>query len=166
MGGRASKQKGYRGEIAVRDHLRELGWEADRVPGSGAYTKKDGDGYSGDVKASKDGRESLFEVKCRATGFESVYTLRQILNNGYDAQGFVLDGQIALIGLTPESVGGGLATPLHKLLGRHPWALKTARKIINMQKWLKGADYLVIKSDRMPLLYLRFPFYEKTSTLS
>lgn len=158
MGGRASKQKGYRGEILVRDHLRELGWAADRVPGSGAYTKKADDGYSGDVKASKDGRESLFEVKCRADSFGSVYRLRHILIGGHEAQGFLLDGQIALLGLTPEDVGGGLAIPLERVLGRHPWALKTGRKILNMQKWLKGAEYLVIKDDRMPLMYLRFPY--------
>lgn len=158
MGGRASKQKGYRGEILVRDHLRTLGWVAERVPGSGAYSNEGRQEYSGDVKASKDGVTALFEVKCRASSFLSVYQLRKVLMGWAldGAQGFVLDGQVVLIGLTPEDVQEGFAVPVSELLARNPWALRTAKKVLNMKKLLNGAHYLVIKDDRMPFLYLRY----------
>ena len=61
--GKFSRDKGMRQEYLLRDYLRKLGWTADRVPSSGAA-----EGFKGDIKAEKNGRTVLFELKARAPG--------------------------------------------------------------------------------------------------
>lgn len=160
MGGKYSRDKGRRGEYSVRDELRAGGFVADRVPLSGASA-----GFKGDIRASKNGRTYVFEVKCRATGFKAVYDLFAkesedgvlrlavaaetgeagpvCINISNSADG-ALGSQGAYLLKAPSSVPGGIHTKrLH-------------RKLLNMRKWLQGADVLVIKSDRCQNLYLRY----------
>jgi hypothetical protein len=71
--GKFSRDKGARMERALRDELTRLGWsDVLRVPLSGAMR-----GYKGDVIGTPPGKaESVnFELKARATGFDSIYSI-------------------------------------------------------------------------------------------
>lgn len=70
MGGKASKEKGTREEVAIVNAVRTLdGWFAHRVPLSGAIA-----GYPGDViLRAPDGRKFRAESKVRAAGFKQIY---------------------------------------------------------------------------------------------
>ena len=70
MGGRASKQKGNRGERHIVNLLREAGLVANRLPLSGAMRGK----YGGcDVTAVLFDREHRLEIKHHANGFQRLY---------------------------------------------------------------------------------------------
>ena len=66
--GKASRDKGYRGEAAVVRKALEHGVAANRVPLSGAVQ-----GYPGDVILHSNGVEWTFEVKVRKSGFKQIY---------------------------------------------------------------------------------------------
>ena len=68
-GGRASRQKGDRGERAVVRFLREHGFAAERVPLSGAARGR----FGGDVSIPLLGADRRVEVKCRGSGFRQLY---------------------------------------------------------------------------------------------
>jgi len=68
-GGRASRQKGDRGERAVVRFLREHGFAAERVPLSGAARGR----FGGDVSIPLLGADRRVEVKCRGDGFRQLY---------------------------------------------------------------------------------------------
>jgi len=64
-----SRRKGYRGEKEVEEILRELGFNAKRVPLSGASEFQ-----KGDVVIFEKGQPRfVVEVKRRARGFETLY---------------------------------------------------------------------------------------------
>ena len=69
-GGRASRQKGNRGERHLVRLLQEAGFGAERVPLSGSAGGK----FSGDVSVPLLGIDRIIEVKCRANGFRTLYT--------------------------------------------------------------------------------------------
>ena len=66
--GKASRDKGYRGEAAVVRKALDHGVAAQRVPLSGAA-----EGYPGDVKLHANGVEWTMEVKVRGSGFKQIY---------------------------------------------------------------------------------------------
>lgn len=68
-GGRASRQKGNRGERAVVSFLQDRGFAAERVPLSGSA----GGRFSGDILIPLLGRDLCAEVKVRAHGFNQLY---------------------------------------------------------------------------------------------
>jgi Holliday junction resolvase len=68
-GGRASRQKGNRGERIVVRLLQEFGFAAERVPLSGAARGR----FGGDVSVPLLGINRRVEVKCRADGFREIY---------------------------------------------------------------------------------------------
>ena len=68
-GGRASREKGNRGERAVVRFLREHGFAAERVPLSGAARGR----FGGDVSIPLLGADRRVEVKCRGDGFRQLY---------------------------------------------------------------------------------------------
>ena len=155
--GKFSRDKGMRQEYLLRDYLRKLGWTADRVPSSGAA-----EGFKGDIKAEKNGRTVLFELKARKDKFKKIYELyaahRALAKD--DVLSFVCPGEARLCldlsdGL--DAVFDGAAcyevperNPLYKKYSR------TFRMIANLQKLLGKSEILVIKDDRQPLLFLRF----------
>lgn len=154
--GLAQKRKGRAQEYLLRDLLRKQGWEAERVPGSGAYTKVQGD-YKGDIKASKNGREVLFELKSRKDEFKLVYPLIAALRH-FDATGMVETetGKMILFGNTPEDTHEGRAIFTDLVVAKFPNFKRTINKVFRMQRLLKGADYLVVKNDRMPHIFMRY----------
>ncbi len=66
--GKASKDKGYRGENNLRNMLIDAGIECKRVPLSGGA-----DGYKGDLVITIAGQEHKAEVKVRGNGFKQAY---------------------------------------------------------------------------------------------
>src|SRR5690606_39891500 len=91
--------------VLVRDHLRKHGWEAHRVPSSGAAQ-----GFKGDVHATKEDRKLVFEVKSRKCQFAKVYELyfENCRNTGDDLLSFVSPA--------PNSYCIDLATSLEAVL--------------------------------------------------
>src|SRR5262249_36573466 len=69
LSGRRSRDKGARAERALVHFLQSRGFDAARVPLSGAA----GGRYVGDVTLPLLGRALCAEVKCRASGFAQLY---------------------------------------------------------------------------------------------
>ena len=69
MSGRKSRDKGARAEREAVAVLQEHGLAAERVPLSGAA----GGRFVADVSVPILGLDKRLEVKCRATGFRSIY---------------------------------------------------------------------------------------------
>jgi hypothetical protein len=152
MGGKASRDKGSRGERQLRDHLREKGWhDVLRVPLSGASQ-----GFKGDVVARADGlgQEHSFELKVRAGGFDKIYKLLTHAGSLAFCDPLTLRG--ALVTYDPNAL---------LVAGRHYVKMdcytdkeqKVMQKILKMrEKWLGDASFLVIKQDRHPFIFVRF----------
>jgi hypothetical protein len=68
-GGRASRQKGDRGERALVRYLQERGFAAERVPLSGSARGR----FGGDLSVPLLGVDRRVEVKCRGNGFVRLY---------------------------------------------------------------------------------------------
>jgi Holliday junction resolvase len=156
--GKSQRRKGVAQEYVLRNLLRQQGWQADRVPCSGAAQ-----GFKGDIAAvhPKYGRK-VFELKSRKDSFKKVYEL-------YDA--CVKHGQDDLIAVAipgAETLCLNISTSLEAVLGpadyhtglrNHPLYEKYKRtwgKIANMEKWLGEAEILAIKDDRRPHIFLRW----------
>ena len=77
MGGRASKQKGNRGERHIVNLLRKAGMVANRLPLSGAVRGEHG---GCDVTVMMFDRKHRLEVKHHARGFRTLY--RWLANEG------------------------------------------------------------------------------------
>jgi len=69
MSGKASRDKGNRGERDLVNRLKAYGFEAERVPLSGAA----GGTFSGDLRVVVAGETLSCEVKVRGNGFKQLY---------------------------------------------------------------------------------------------
>jgi hypothetical protein len=155
--GKASKQKGYRAEIALRNYLRQRGWESDRVPMSGAVAS-----LPGDVRAKKDDKSLLFEMKMRKSSFSSIYALydAHLAARKDDVLAVVVPGGKKLCLLMSTSLDAVFDGPDYfELAERHPCFVEHGRafkRFETVQKWLKSSDILVLKDNNRPFLFLRF----------
>lgn len=155
MGGRASRQKGIRNEYVLRDYLRNLGYEAVRVPLSGAS-----EGFKGDVIARKDGIEYTFEMKARRDAFKRIYHVySQMLLQDASVVRFTIDQTSIAMGTSFEEVKKPNGT-FPKLIFAWESILKqntrTFSKIFNLRKLLGESEYLVIRDNNRPMLFLRY----------
>jgi Holliday junction resolvase len=153
MSGNYSRNKGRRREYELRDFLRNLGWDAVRVPLSGAS-----EGYKGDIAAKKEGVTKVFELKARKSDFTTIYDL--LARKG--VSGIIAVSCVDLPGspcVTISEELKALATRTDNFFmsvgDKHPEA-RTVKKIFKMRELLGGADYLVIKDDRRPFLFLEY----------
>lgn len=148
MSGLYSRRKGLKNEYQVRDALRAEGFQADRVPSSGAA-----EGFKGDIRFGQDGRSYLAEVKVRAgTSFKSIYELYSENQIG---------GVASLCIPTPEKLWCvDIADSMSKLMGFSTFyknaADKRTKVVLKVHEFLKECDFLVLRNDRMPWLYLRY----------
>lgn len=158
MSGRYSRNKGKRTEYTVIDYFRQLGYTAFRVPLSGSAQ-----GDKGDIKIEipnsrygdrpMDAKFLYAEVKCRAEGFETIYKNKdKLLLDGIaiDNTLVVVKDNFSDLGLLGESVAFNFRNMDDIIIE------KTRKKIARMKELLKGCDFLIIKSDRKPLLFLRY----------
>lgn len=145
MSGLYSRNKGRRGEYALRDYLRLLGYEVDRVPLSGASQ-----GFKGDLRVRKDGHEEFIEVKVRANSFGSVYA------GTYDMKDYTyfnFDGECVLISKIFDEVfpvGQGY------YYFSEPFLKQSAKRVLSLKKLLGGCNILAIKDDRKPWIFIRY----------
>lgn len=150
MGGRASRSKGKRGEYLVRDYFRSLGYTSDRVPSSGAAQ-----GFPGDIKVyDKEGKSFLVEVKSRQESFKTIYEMVDNYSRGLP---FRINYRGKLISIAYEFPSVTLNNVhFFDVLPTYPGAKRTLDKIFKMQELLKGCEYLVVKDNNKPLLFMRY----------
>lgn len=147
MGGRASRQKGMRGEYLVRDYFRDRGWTANRVPSSGAA-----EGFKGDIELTKEGKTLTAEVKFRKDAFTTIYAL-------LDSYKGLLKASIANVYVISSyefrDLGFSEATNIQLFEGLDS---KTpgAKKLKGLLGLVKTCDFLVIKQNNKPLIFIRF----------
>lgn len=155
MGGLMSRRKGQRIEYVIRDYLRNLKIYNDvfRVPLSGSS-----EGFKSDVVARKGDLVETFEVKARASDFESIYKLFAANKDETRSFRFV--------------VGSGVNAPLVAIsedflevrrydvpffgIETDKKNTKTYNKILRMANLLQGADYLVIKGNHRHPLFIKY----------
>lgn len=154
--GKFSRAKGKRNEYAFRDYLRRMGYQADRVPSSGAAQ-----GFPGDIKASKDGKTTLFELKTRKDSFKTFYALMDaIRNTGTDRIGVTVPGLKKQCVDISGSIGGIYDTEgVYEFPQRLPFYeqhKKAFARLAVLEEMLGKSDILVIKDDRAPYIFFRF----------
>lgn len=167
MGGKSARSKGRRGEYLLRDSLRNQGWQAERVPMSGAFynhAQISPEDYQGDVKAVKDGRTLFFEMKMRQNSFGKIYDLY------FTHLGAAKDDLLSFcVGANEtRNLCVQLSTSLTAVLDKADFYApverhtnykqfsRTFKKIANLHKLLGNADILVIKDNNKPMMYVRF----------
>jgi hypothetical protein len=141
MGGKASRDKGSRGELIVRDYMIALGYTAHRVPLSGAAQ-----GFKGDVVATKDGKTLVLEVKFRKDEYKQIYALVDSKFPG----GITHDGREGI------AIGYDLNTVLNETVYSLIQPTRTTRKLAGLKKLLGTADILVLKINNKPLLFVKY----------
>ncbi len=149
--GKFSRDKGARMERALRDELQRLGWgDVLRVPLSGAMQ-----GYKGDVVGRPPGSKAEidFELKARATGFDSIYS---ILPAGIDHLCFFGDDGdcVALTLDVSKCVNPSTFADINTY---PPKTQKIMRQVIKKcRDWIGEAQILALKQDRKPFIYARY----------
>lgn len=151
MGGRASRQKGSRGEYLARDLFRSMGWEADRVPASGAAQ-----GFKGDLRIRKFGIERTVEVKNEKYTYKTVYEFLDAFTG--EGGAMVCSGPLTVhlsynfndLGLAPL---GDFTAKSSALVSAK---FKGVKRILGMAKLVKSCDLLMVKNNNRPFIFLRY----------
>lgn len=156
--GKFSRDKGRRNEYALRDHLRKLGFEAVRVPLSGSS-----EGFKYDIVASKDGVHYTFELKARKDSFKKIYQFFNLCKT-HDSLRLYYPETKDCVSITSNFMNF-INTPLQDLTTIYTVAdpinfdglsLRSLNKVITLKQYLQGAQFLVIKDDHQPLLFLKY----------
>lgn len=163
MSGLKSRRKGMANEYKLRDYFRSLGYISNRVPSSGAA-----EGFKGDLTVGNNAftttnsscvflpKSMLIELKVRQNEFKSIYALfdmfnGQSINLMHAGMGIYLSYQFT-------SLVGDLADISEVYLNeiqRKTWG-RTLQKLVNMQKLVKTCDFLVIKIDYKPFIFIKY----------
>jgi hypothetical protein len=167
MGGKMSRRKGMRVEYVVINYFKLLGLTATRVPLSGS-TK----GEKGDIKLEIPGTrrgdrpmDASFlygEVKARSTDFNAIYAYHAHFKT--PCVNTEVDGELVTISTNFHDLGLIVDDNVRCFLKDKPdftSSHKTASKIARMKNLLKGCEFLVIKGDHKPVLFIRY--YGKAS---
>ena len=169
-----SRRKGYMGEYGCVQYLQKQSYLATRVPLSGAHLEK------GDIRIeipftrtstrSNDAKFLYGEVKVRHSEFKCIYALYEACfkidhyKKIFNERGIILnnaEGHSVIISSHMQDLSFFLhnMTPEVTTITDPPKLGNTTRtitKIWNLERLLKGADFLVIKSDYKPYLFLRY----------
>lgn len=149
--GMMQRRKGARGELSLCLHLNLIGYDARRVIRTRAVKGYEKDVVP-DVIATRNEIEYTFECKFSANRFKSVYALFEKEAPG-GSLAFTLSSEGPYVAMSTdfEKIRGASS---HHFLFLEP--TKTVQKIVRLQKLLKGAQYLAIKQNNKPFLFLRF----------
>lgn len=139
--GKFSRDKGKRNEYLVRDIFREHGWEADRVPSSGAA-----EGFKGDIRVRPPWgippMSQLVEVKARKRAFTKVYEV---------------------LAARPDGVCGSDVTGTRFYISPAPPSqyqkyseFKIDLDLSKLVAFMGPCDILVLKDDHRPPIFLMF----------
>lgn len=151
MGGRMSRNKGKQNEYLVRDYFRSLGFIANRVPSSGASQ-----GFKGDITLEKEGLKLKCEVKVRENEFKTIYALCDDLHS--DPLCLMLGTRYAVISRDFNSLGFGtdrIAWPIF-IMPDGDKRIRTVKKIFNLERLVKECDFLAVRINYKPFLFIRF----------
>jgi hypothetical protein len=151
VGGKFSRNKGRRNEQQLVLYLARHGYQAERI------LRQYQEAGQPDVKAVKNGKTTTFEMKARKCSFKTIYAL-------YDANKGVDDIFCFSLVNNPNLVA--MSTSLSQLTDTQicdfrfttvaGGCSKTYNRVINLSLLKQGADYLVIKDNNKPMLFLRF----------
>jgi len=158
--GKYSRDKGSRVERELVRRLIEEGYDAYRVPFSGAmsnHTASDKERYSHDVIAKKDGRTYKFEVKARGgTQFDILH--KALIDQV--APSFSRFGDPLISGVC---FGYSLQQVLNIV---YFYSIKEEQKklykrLLSFRPWLGPEEFgstqiLAVKSDREPFIFIRY----------
>ena len=151
--GRFSRSKGRRNEQQLVLYLARHGYQAERI-----LRQYQAAGQP-DVKALKSGVTTTFEMKARKDSFKTIYSLYNSEKDENKVLAFVTHS-----GGKPVAV----STDFEALLGSDrsfrnlvlfpppPSMLKVYNRILKLDELRQTADYLVIKDNNKPMLFLRF----------
>ncbi len=155
MGGAFSRSKGRRNEQQLVLYLAKLFYKAERILRQYQFSGQP------DVKATKDftsGEQTFtFEMKARRASFKAIYDLYYKNRD---------DGVLTFcVGVNGTAVA--ISTDFEKLhTARHMYFanaleadkkdLKVYLRIAKMAEIKQGADFLVLKDNNKPMLFMRF----------
>ena len=158
MGGKASRDKGARGELHLCAYLRALGYDARRVIRTRAVSGYEGDVVP-DVEVLQDGEVLYtFESKFSKDKYKPVYDL--FYGCRADKAGvyrFSLPGgPCVALGTDFEQVkcASGAHFPTIPLDGSQ--STLSHMRITRLQNLLKGAQFLAVRNNNKPLIFIRF----------
>lgn len=153
MSGRKSRTKGRGYEYELRDHFRAMGWQANRVPLSGASQ-----GYKDDIDVTDpNGTKFFIEAKRRKNDYKTIYAL-------YDT---FKDNNVLAINYEPETKlmfwisdtftdiynpQGFIYSKSYQDFKQHKHAV---RKILGLAKLAKTTPWLAIRDDNKDTLFIR-----------
>lgn len=144
MGGKHSRNKGARNERLLVEHLKKKGYEALRVPLSGAMK-----GYKHDVTAIRGGVEYTFELKVRAQEYGSIYAF--FAQHEEDGVVRISDADSNTLIMSDDF------EKVKDMAGEYPLdTSRTAKKLFGLEKLRQGAQFLVIRGDRMGFLFIQY----------
>lgn len=142
--GKFSRNKGARNERLLVDHLKKKGYEALRVPLSGAMK-----GYKHDVTAIREGVEYTFELKVRAMEYGSIYAFFAM--NEKDGVVRIADKDSHTLVMSDD------LEKVKDMAGEYPLnESRVAKKLFGMEKLRQGAQFLVLRGDRMGFLFIQY----------
>lgn len=164
MAGRFSRNKGYRNEVYIIDYLKRKGLLATRIPLSGGASEK------GDIKIEIPGtrfgnrtNEAKFiygEVKARAIEFRGIYHLYTTVTNSKGGGVMFSNGNESVIMSYDFSDLNLLGERgMYEEITKFPPLVRIdliVKKLFKIRAWVKDCDFLVIRIDRMPPIFLRY----------
>ncbi len=153
MGGAMSRNKGRRGEQQLVLHLAKLGFKAERI------LRQYQESGQPDVVATRDGKTYTFENKCRRDSFKSIYGLYYSERDPNKVLCFLLSPGSTAVAVSSD-VDALLAPDLSFLnltvFPPSPQHLKVYKRIVTLNALRQSADFLVLRDNQKPSLFLRF----------
>lgn len=141
--GKFSRAKGCRVEREVVNYLKAQGYQAERVPLSGATTYA-----KGDVRVICGGEQRFIEVKAKAGGWPKLYRLF----NGYGPGDTPLISGFVVFGTNFERVSGCfLPMPVS-----HSDAESISKVLDGLKALKKDCDYMAVKATGEATLFIKW----------
>jgi hypothetical protein len=148
--GRFSRDKGRRGEQQLVIFLSKLGYKAERVLNQ-AHTA----GLYDVLAVSRDGKRYSFELKTYKEAFKSIYTYYGVYGKDEQTIGVLLaEGCVAM-----STDFTKLLTGIQDIRFYAPTSAfekRMARKLLNLNIKRGKADFLCLKDNNKPRLFLRY----------
>lgn len=147
--GKFSRDKGKRNELLLVHYLRSIHFNAVRVPLSGACA-----GYESDVVATRDNVSYSFELKARKDLFKSIY--ETVFEPVVRFSNYADNGRpLIAIGTDLDQVNDR-NYPVYDTIIPKSKESKVYKRLVTLHKWKGKADFLVLKDDRKPFLFVRY----------
>lgn len=157
MSGAFSRNKGCREERKLVYELTRAGFDARRTMFQ-PYKNKQGESDGFDVIASKDGNTYTFEVKSNTRRFKRLYEFFREKKVGNCWRFYLGTCGIAISTdwLTFRESQFNQHFVNVDLLAERPCDRKTYNMILKLRGCLNGAQYLAIRSNNQPFLYIKY----------